>query len=413
MKNISLLFIFFTLVNACQKTSVFCHRDKGEWTLQDDCFCETSFTEFGNESNAKEFFNGVKIGFIADSGIDSNAQKVLKLLKEENVDAIVHSGDLDYVDSSSAMENSINKVFSDDFPYFYTVGNHDLKIWDRYQRRNRDRLMNGEIYCIGNLGVKSSCWFKGIQIVSTGAGTLCNNHKEYLNDVLETSSIWKICSFHKVHSSFQLGSKTDEVELDIYQKCIDKGALIMTAHDHVYGRTYLMTDAFNKKIITKQPYIVKKGQSVIWINGLGGLSRFSEKSNNGDNPWWEKAYGRKTGSKYGALVCTFYYDKTDCYFKTIEDQILDDITLFTEKENECMPDCPECTKSWETPVPDGCGGFCPIDNCGQYERCSSSAGYTCVNDPSCAIRCIAQGCVQEDESQPTNWCGGTCKLPLC
>lgn len=405
------IFLFLTLNLFAANAQ--CIREKGEWALN-DCYCEETHFEFGNENQAKTFINGVKIGFIGDSGANSNTNAVLNMFKDENVEVIVHQGDLDYFDSSSLMEGAINNVFSEDFPFIYTIGNHDLAIWDRYQRRNRNRLMSvdNNLYCVGNLGVKSSCWYKGIQIVSTGTGTLCNGHEQFLDEELDNDdAAWKVCSFHKVHSHFQLGSKTDEVELDIYQKCIDHGALVMSAHDHVYGRTYPISDVFDKDINKEEPYIIRDGQSMIWVNGIGGYSRFSKKNGNENNPWWDSKYGRKTGSQYGGLICTFFSDRADCYYKTIKETVLDNVFIY--KDTTCVPYCPECTKSWEDPVNDGCGHYCPMDNCDEDERCSSSAGYTCVVDSRCYIRCLQIGCVKEDQEQPTNWCGGTCDLPLC
>jgi len=401
--------------------SASCITEKGEGTLGDNCFCENTYFEFGNSEAANEVNSGesVKIGFIGDSGIGENSIKVLQLLKNNNVDAIVHSGDLDYIDSPCSMETNIDSVFPPNFPYFYTIGNHELLLWKKYQMKNLNRLQNVEnLHCKGNLGVMSSCVFKGINIISSGAGVLCNNHLEYLETTLsESTQKWNICSRHVVHSSFQLGTKTDEVGLDIYQKCIDHGALIMTAHDHAYGRTYPIIDAFtkqiNKELSPDGSYIIKPNQSIIWLNGLGGYSRFSEKNSNGDNPWWEAAYGRTTGSQYGALICTFTGSRAVCEFKTIVNTVLDTVEFkLNEDPPVCEPVCPACTKSWEPAVSDGCGGFCPQDNCRANERCSSYNGYSCVVDSSCLVRCIG-GCLEEGETQPTNWCGGTCERPYC
>ena len=409
------LFLFALLIHVVLANH--CVRETGERHLDNDCYCENQFYQFGDESRAKRLDEKVKIGFIADSGVGDNARSVLRVLKENNVDAIVHSGDLDYRDSSSEMETNINTIFPSDFPYFYTIGNHDVDAWLRYQRRNRDRLQDvssRDLYCQGNLGVKASCWFKGVQIVSTGAGTLCDNHKEYLEDTLsESNSKWKICSIHKVHKDFQLGSKTSEIGYEIYQACIDGGALIITGHDHVYGRTHIIKDAEDKEIIKQEPHIIKRGQSMIWVNGLGGYSRFSEKNDNQDNSWWDSAFTRTTGSQYGALICTFDTNRADCEFKTIIDTTLDTVTLYNENDDECVPHCPECTKSWTTAIGDGCGNQCPQDNCQADERCSSYAGFRCVTDPRCYIKCLESVCIQPGEAQPTNWCGGICNLPDC
>jgi len=411
MRNLIFIAILFAVANGSP-----CPTERGESTLNNICYCEDTSYEFGNKTLASVFDKDVTIGFISDSGIGPGSRLVLDVLKANNVDAVVHVGDFDYTDSSSSMENNINSVFPSDFPYFYIIGNHDLLIWDRYQRRNLRRLSKDikGLYCIGNLGVKTSCVFKGVQLVLSGAGTLCDNHEEYIESVLSESAMnWKVCAFHKVHSTFQLGSKGDEVDLSVYQSCIDGGALVITGHDHVYGRTHLIKDAFTKALVNSSFNLIKRGQSIVWVNGLGGYSQFSKKSGHSEDPWWDVTYGRKTGSEYGALICTFSETRATCEFKNIEGDTQDSIVMYSDNTGQCVPSCPECTKSWLSDVNDGCGGVCPQDNCGPKERCSSSSGYTCVIDVRCYVKCLDKGCIEQGESQPTNWCGGRCNLPYC
>ncbi len=54
----------------------------------------------------------------------------------------------------------ITAVLGPDFPYFASIGNHDEVKWPAYQAALLDRLARiKDAYCVGNLGVKSACWF--------------------------------------------------------------------------------------------------------------------------------------------------------------------------------------------------------------------------------------------------------------
>jgi hypothetical protein len=70
-----------------------------------------------------------KIAFIGDQGLGPNAVAVLNLIKLEGAQAVMHSGDLDYVDDPGAWEAQINSVLGANFPYFVSIGNHDELAW--------------------------------------------------------------------------------------------------------------------------------------------------------------------------------------------------------------------------------------------------------------------------------------------
>jgi hypothetical protein len=72
---------------------------------------------------------GLKIAFIGDQGLGPNAVAVLNLIRLEGAQAVMHSGDLDYVNDPAAWESQINSVLGADFPYFVSIGNHDELAW--------------------------------------------------------------------------------------------------------------------------------------------------------------------------------------------------------------------------------------------------------------------------------------------
>ena len=107
---------------------------------------------------------------LQDQGIKPNSIAVLNLIKDEGAQMVLHQGDLyyneiDYRDTidPNAWEKMISDVLGDDFPYFITVGGHDVDAWDEYQQKAYDRLKkNPDAKCTGDLGVKSFCTYKGL-----------------------------------------------------------------------------------------------------------------------------------------------------------------------------------------------------------------------------------------------------------
>jgi hypothetical protein len=140
------------------------------------------------------------IAFIGDQGLGSNAVEVLQLIGNEGADAVVHSGDFDYLDSPAAWDGQINAMLGDDFPYFASVGNHDVLAFDGpggYQDLLEARMTRLGIPWQGDLGVQSSFYYQGIFILLTAPGVFSRPrpHDEYIRDELAgDDSIWRISS---------------------------------------------------------------------------------------------------------------------------------------------------------------------------------------------------------------------------
>ena len=62
-----------------------------------------------------------KIAFIGDQGYGVDARAVLNLIKSEEAQAVVHSGDFDYRDDPAAWDAQINAILGPEFPYFASV----------------------------------------------------------------------------------------------------------------------------------------------------------------------------------------------------------------------------------------------------------------------------------------------------
>src|SRR5574341_696689 len=102
---------------------------------------------------------------IGDQGLGSNARAVLNLIKSEGAQAVLHQGDFDYEDNPDAWEAQINDVLGANFPYFASPGNHDEGEWSGYQQHLQNRLNRLGISWDGDLGAKSSLYYKGILVI--------------------------------------------------------------------------------------------------------------------------------------------------------------------------------------------------------------------------------------------------------
>jgi len=113
----------------------------------------------------------LKVAFIGDQGSNSDSIKVLQMIADEGADMVIHSGDFDYGDDPTDWDNNITNVLGSSFPYFASVGNHDVAAWSGYQQKLQDRLnlISGAV-CTGDLGVKSSCHYQGLFFILSGVG---------------------------------------------------------------------------------------------------------------------------------------------------------------------------------------------------------------------------------------------------
>ena len=159
-----------------------------------------------------------KVAFIGDQGNGRYSVAVLELIKNEEANMVIHSGDFDYNDNPNHWNRQINHVLGSDFPYFASIGNHDVKKWNEYQKKLYERLAEiPDAKCTGDLGVKSACNYQGLFFILSGAGTMDSGHKDYIEDKLsEDDSVWRICSWHKNMNKMQVGYKDDETGWQVY-----------------------------------------------------------------------------------------------------------------------------------------------------------------------------------------------------
>ena len=71
-----------------------------------------------------------KVAFIGDTGMGSNFTSTLNLIKSEGAQAVLHQGDFDYAFNAAGFFAKVDAVLGGDFPYFASVGNHDVSDWN-------------------------------------------------------------------------------------------------------------------------------------------------------------------------------------------------------------------------------------------------------------------------------------------
>ena len=270
-----------------------------------------------------------KIAFIGDQELGKDAEAVLRLIKSEGAQAVLHQGDFDHKDNPAAWEAQINKILGQNFPYFASPGNHDIKRWngeDGYQQRLKNRLNRLNIVWNGDLGVKSSVQYKGIFIILVSPAEMGLDHALYIREQLaEDKSVWSICSWHKNMHLMQVGKQEDATGWDVYEEARKGGAIIATGHDHSYGRTHLMNSFVNQTIASESNrMIITEGQTFAFVSGLAGAKIHDQKVH---GPWWARIYSKPQGATYGALFGVFNVsgvpNKATFYFKNINNEIID------------------------------------------------------------------------------------------
>jgi hypothetical protein len=304
------------------------------------------------EPEERSTVKGLKVAFFGDQSLRPAAHEVLQLVVDEAADALIVLGDLVYGDESAAdWDAHMREVLGDEIPYFSVIGNHDVTRWfgeNGYAVLLNERLSQSDARCEGEYGVQSSCLFRGLRFVMSGVGTYGAEHEAYLDTALQNSdAIFRLCLWHKNQHDMQLGEKTDEVGWEAYRICARYGAPVITAHEHSYARTQLLTaigDRAQMHGATGQMSSFELGpdRTFVVVSGLGGEGPRARSADHAEDGWWASTYalheqqmnGAQLGSDpqidAGALFVTFHVDgdpyKARAYFKTVSRAIYDEFT---------------------------------------------------------------------------------------
>ena len=293
------------------------------------------------------------VAFIGDQGLGADAEAVLHLVKLEGAHAVIHSGDFDYADDPAAWEDQIDAILGADFPYFASIGNHDLREFfapDGYQDRLEARMNRLGIPWKGELGFRSSFSYQGLFIILAAPGIvlpldLLGTHRTFITRELAADhSMWRIASWHKNMRQMQVGGKPSETGWGVYEAARRGGAIIATGHEHSYSRTHLLEDVSRQVVANTNNTLMlsrddpttlrDEGRSFVFVSGLGGRSvRNQERCLPTAPPYgckgeWASIYASDQGATSGALFGTFNYlgdpSLARFYFKDIAGHVPDE-----------------------------------------------------------------------------------------
>lgn len=310
------------------------------------CACDEGPSETGpgDDDGVPTPAGTVTLAFIGDQGWEpagsaDGPRAVLQLIKDEGADAVLHQGDFDYRDDPAAWEAQIDDVLGPDFPYFVSVGNHDVEVWDGaggYRERMEARATRLGLAWDGVLGEQAALHFRGFHLLFGAPGTLGSDrtvYADYFDSRLATdTSTWRVCSWHKNQRLMQVGGKSDDAGWEVYEACRAGGAIIATGHEHSYSRTHLLSHMESQTIAsTGDTLHVTAGASFVFVSGLGGKS-IRDQELAGD--WWAAVYTSDQGANHGALFGVLGVDgRGDLayfYFKDIDGRIVDSFWVVSE-----------------------------------------------------------------------------------
>jgi 3',5'-cyclic AMP phosphodiesterase CpdA len=288
---------------------------------------------------------GVTVAFIADGGANANTDAVLRLIRAEGADIVVHAGDLDYEDDPPGWDRRVTRVLGARFPYLVAIGNHDAKAWPGYRAVLARRVARATgLACRGDLGVASVCTFRGLRFLLAGPDIRGSGHAAFLaREVAASPSRWNVCVWHKTQRAMQVGGKRDEAGWEVYEACRQGGAIVATGHEHTYARTKTLVDtrtqAVDPSCAAPAAVCVGKGRTFVFHSGLGGASiRDQERCKPVRYPYgcrheWATIYTEDQGARFGALFITFdpAARRATGYFKNVEGRVVDRFTVTVDR----------------------------------------------------------------------------------
>ena len=283
-----------------------------------------------------------RVAFIGDQGLGPDAITVLNLIKDEGAQIVLHQGDFDYVDNPDAWDKQISDVLGSDFPYFASIGNHDVIELSGYQEKLYDRLeKNPDVVCNGDLGVKSSCTYKGLFFILAAPGLVGSDHDSFIEKQLsDNDSTWKVCSWHHDYrhmidldlkvwytgvEGFEYFDKNTGWE--VYENCKNAGAIIANGHMHTYHRTQTLINIENQDVDPEwsepNKLRVDEGATFAFISGLGGdtIRTFDKYYD------WSTGYVPGIGSSYGALFALLMLEDNPTRLIVISKMLMEKLSM--------------------------------------------------------------------------------------
>lgn len=185
----------------------------------------------------------------AQTDIFSMWSRVIReaLLSAPRTRFIVHAGDLVNVGSTDALWGEWHRAagwINQSVSSFPSPGNHEYpkKVFTAHWRKQFTLPENGVP------GLEESNYFvdvQGVRMISINSNEKHQEQAAWLDKLLTTSTArWVLVTFH--HPIFSTGKGRDNKELrELFQPIFDKHGvdMVLTGHDHTYGRTNVVTGA--------------------------------------------------------------------------------------------------------------------------------------------------------------------------
>ncbi len=320
-----------------------------------------------------------KVALVGDAGNpeipekENTVRQVLELIKNEGTQLVIHQGDLGY-EAPDEWVRGVDSILGDDFPYFYTIGNHDggdhwLRVYRPYLENRVAQLeeLLGKQICWGTVGDNASnsgvgislaCEYKGVFFVLSDIGIWPDSADELSQQVrkeslgfmeehlLKTRSLWRISSWHYHHHMTIAPSIPVPIGWDPFKLSRQFGSIVAVGHSHTYSRTKSLSSFSGPDVSTKWPdpksIHIDKGTSMGVVTGLGGrtihdqTTCFEGESESQFCSQWASIYTGTQGAKNGALFLELHVDgdprKARGYFKNIAGEVIDEFTLYSHLE---------------------------------------------------------------------------------
>jgi hypothetical protein len=289
---------------------------------------------------------GLKMAFIGDSGTGESFEQVLRLIRREHGDAVVHMGDATY-DRQTPEEfwGVVDRILGHDYPYFLAEGNHDQGNWSGLSAHGLEHVQAAAVTRAAKFtDARFDLVYKGVSLLFLGSEVAADDPKYIVDHFSRDPHIWKICSWHKNQRALQVGGKGNAMGWGVYEACRQMGALIETGHEHSYHRTKTLTSMIAQEVDTgcndPRHICVRPGAVPVFVSGLGGRSiRTQQRCLPATYPYgcrgeWAFVYTSTQGARYGALFIAFGENgdprSARGYFKNVENQVVDEFSLTAE-----------------------------------------------------------------------------------
>ncbi|OUM63420.1 carbohydrate-binding module family 18 protein [Piromyces sp. E2] len=290
--------------------------------------------------------------------------------QSKNAFIYIYLGDYDY---KCETDRYFNKVLDSNrkYKFFGILGNHEdagecgESKYKKYVNILYDQMTNsknsGTSCVFSPKKTMWSCVYKNMRIIGLSPSVSKEEKRDaqlaFLKKHLsESTEDWKLCAWHYYDDYYHTGKyqkNKNYVSSDgesFYDYCRNHGAIIFSAHDHVYARTHVMSQ-FSKPVIDSYDYKspnnivqIRKGATLNILDAVGGWEIYDEYGKQKDYAHWQKKYAKGSNSenakKYGTLICKFNVGgnskKSSCQFLRINssDPVFDSFTIYRNDDPE-------------------------------------------------------------------------------